>query len=379
MTEPHRPHLLSVLTWAGMICTLLVVAFSLLSVRSNPLPSLVLAALCSSGWYVFFSLRRGRYWAWVAFQSSCALTILFALCRGAGAPSMVVVYLGVPAVLILLYLHRQSVKTFCGVAPSQVEGWLLVACVGLVFVLPFFGVVLPLAQHDYHQQAVASSSFHHGDIKYPSAFAAKLRERADGASAYIYSKLRESTRQALAQWAGRGHLPSGLERAVVEDLNGIIRDPSVRTEAWVAAVSTRAETGDLLGRPLIGYDNAPLNRLLLEDAFPEDLSRQRHDRRFALVVSLNSWLVLVMTLYGIRVGIGLWRVEEGAVRNAQRVLTIRIAYTLAFTAALLCRFPREAWEWFIHGSGGSVFATGVAHSLWSVYLRFSKRVKATYH
>ena len=65
-------------------------------------------------------------------------------------------------------------------------------------------------------------------------------------------------------------------------------------------------------------------------------------------------------------------------RKAQRVLLLRVAYTLTFTTALIYRFPKEALEWLVYGSGGVIFVSGMAHAVCSVYLRLSKRVSAIY-
>ena len=102
--------------------------------------------------------------------------------------------------------------------------------------------------------------------------ATKLKARADGVSIYICGRLKQSTRKALEQWRGPEEVSQALKKAVIKDINAIIKGPSIWDAARFGRVNTRQDTRDLLERNPHGMDMARLNRLLLEDAYPLELS-----------------------------------------------------------------------------------------------------------
>jgi two-component sensor histidine kinase len=117
------------------------------------------------------------------------------------------------------------------------------------------------------------STFSWGDLKDPSSFAAKLRDPADDVSTFIRDRLSESTRQDLAQWQGPGEVPPALQESLMRDLSGIIRGSSIWDKARFNKVTLRPETRNALERNPRGDDLVRVNRLLLEDAYPLELSR----------------------------------------------------------------------------------------------------------
>jgi len=112
-----------------------------------------------------------------------------------------------------------------------------------------------------------------GDLKDASSLAGKLKAPAveDRVSRYIRDRLRESTRQDLEQWQGPKEVPPALQHSVIEDLNAIIGGPSIWDADRFARVKIRQGT-----RNPHGEDPVRLNRLLLEDAYPLELSRGSH-------------------------------------------------------------------------------------------------------
>jgi Protein of unknown function (DUF4238) len=129
-----------------------------------------------------------------------------------------------------------------------------------------------------------------GDLKEASSLAARLKAPADGVSGYIRGRLRESTRQDLAQWQGPEEVPPALQQSMVEDLNAIIGGCSIWDADCFRLVKIRQETRDLLERNPSGEDVAWLNRLLLEDAYQGELSRNR-DEHFVSQVLLRRHTV----------------------------------------------------------------------------------------
>jgi hypothetical protein len=111
------------------------------------------------------------------------------------------------------------------------------------------------------------------DIKDIASFASKLKQPSDSVSSYLKGKLSAATRQALANYQGPGSNPVLLQTNLVNDLNIIIRNETVFDVQRFAGVTLRLGTQELLAQHPQGDDLIRLNRLLLEDAYPQEMSR----------------------------------------------------------------------------------------------------------
>lgn len=112
------------------------------------------------------------------------------------------------------------------------------------------------------------------DIRDLSALASRLKTATpqDRLASHLSAQLTNSTLKLLAAYSG-GPDPA-LRRALVEDLNRMIRGPSIYEPDRFAGVTLSAATRALLDRDsLQPAEVARLNRLLLEDAFPTALAR----------------------------------------------------------------------------------------------------------
>jgi len=92
-------------------------------------------------------------------------------------------------------------------------------------------------------------------------------------SEYIHRRLREATRQKLAAWEIGSSLPVILRKALLADLDSLVGGLLIWEEGRFATVELRWETQELLERHPQGTELARLNRLLLEDAYSLELSR----------------------------------------------------------------------------------------------------------
>jgi hypothetical protein len=86
-----------------------------------------------------------------------------------------------------------------------------------------------------------------------------------------------------------------------------------------------------------------------------------------------------LTIFGIRVAVGLLKLRAGAVQRAKTFLLSRLAYEVAaailpFTAGLAAEFNEAMATQGIR----AVLGTGLMVSVWYTYLTRSRRVKATY-
>lgn len=108
-----------------------------------------------------------------------------------------------------------------------------------------------------------------------SSFARKLQSSSDATSEYLYEHLSAATQNALADFT---QCPDGesveLGQLLAEDLTRLIRGPCIYEPSRFARVQFRSETQVLLTAEPAGSSTPRLNRLLLEDAYPGELSKE---------------------------------------------------------------------------------------------------------
>ena len=95
---------------------------------------------------------------------------------------------------------------------------------------------------------------------------------ADGVSPYLQARLSPATRQALANYQGVPADAAPLLTALTNDLNLIIRGPSIYDAGRFSGITLRPKTQKLLAENPTGDKLARLNRLLLEDAYPDEIA-----------------------------------------------------------------------------------------------------------
>ena len=111
------------------------------------------------------------------------------------------------------------------------------------------------------------------DFRSLPAFATRLKAKADAVSAYVYSALSPETRQALGNSGGAGPLSGAVEIRLLRELNQLVAGRSLYDAQRFAGITLRAETQRLRTQGPAGASLAHVNRLLLEDAFPLEISR----------------------------------------------------------------------------------------------------------
>ena len=117
------------------------------------------------------------------------------------------------------------------------------------------------------------TAFARSDFKDVPALARKLTSRADPVSAFLADHLSDSTRQTLARLEeGRaGVFPARI--ALAQDLNSLIAKESIYDPQRFSAVTLQEKTKELLTLGQ-GRNEARLNRMLLADAYPQELAFQ---------------------------------------------------------------------------------------------------------
>ena len=117
------------------------------------------------------------------------------------------------------------------------------------------------------------SDFSVGDIKNLRLFATKLTHKADPISTFLSEHLDQALVQALATFQTSESAAPDLEAALVKELNTIISRGSIYDKTRFASVRLNFQTQQLLCTAEGSETEvARLNRRLLEDAYPLELS-----------------------------------------------------------------------------------------------------------
>jgi hypothetical protein len=146
---------------------------------------------------------------------------------------------------------------------------------------------------DFYHSDDDSSSFTVNDIKDLAQFAWRLMLSRDPVSAYLKSMLSNTTLEVLSNYEDSCSDPSAIETALVKDLNNIISGESIYEKKRFRRIALRPETRQLLkdnhGNPQPDK-RCTLNKLLLEDAFPQEIPR-KHNGTFKKAIERNARFV----------------------------------------------------------------------------------------
>ncbi len=143
---------------------------------------------------------------------------------------------------------------------------------------------------DFFAESGNSGALTAADLTDLSQLAFKLMSPGNAVSAFLKSRLSQKTMSDLSDYRRSGAVPEGLEEALVRDLNGAITGGSIWQDRRFAGINLRPATQALLKARPQTEDTRPLNRHLLEDAYPLEISRRR-DRSFETAVARNAKFV----------------------------------------------------------------------------------------
>ncbi len=131
---------------------------------------------------------------------------------------------------------------------------------------------LLLALIHYHRIANEISM---GDISLLASFVSKMKRTNDPLAVYLNSQFSPTTKQALSNYPIINPNPQVVEAELAQDLSKIIGKRSIFEEQRFSGVKLRPITRQILSQnpELISFSLARLNRLLLEDAYPNEIYR----------------------------------------------------------------------------------------------------------
>lgn len=118
-----------------------------------------------------------------------------------------------------------------------------------------------------------SMFFRDEDVIAVDSLVSKLKNERDPLSRYLRSTLSPSTLELFEKYSPSNQPPGALKRAITGDLNVLLGGPVLYEQERFAQVSLREETKALLEQNPDGHELIRLNRMLVEDAFPNELAK----------------------------------------------------------------------------------------------------------
>jgi len=118
------------------------------------------------------------------------------------------------------------------------------------------------------------TAFAGSDFKDVPGLARKLKEKADPVSAFLAANLSSATQQTLNQVAGGAANITAARVALMQDLNSLILKQSIHSPERFSGINLSEKSRQLLALDAKTRNEARLNRLLLADAYPKELSFQ---------------------------------------------------------------------------------------------------------
>jgi hypothetical protein len=130
------------------------------------------------------------------------------------------------------------------------------------------------------------------DIIDLTTLAARLRSQSDPASIFVLHRLTESDQLLVENYLQSSNNEAQVRSIIIQEFNKIIAGPSIYDEQRFKEVTLESETKGLLASTQTGSTLARLNHLLLEDAFPSELSKDL--RGGSEIIKSNSTLSLMI-------------------------------------------------------------------------------------
>ncbi len=184
---------------------------------------------------------------------------------------------------LLAYAFGQIIN---GLLTDRIGGKraMLIGAAGTILMNILFGAAAtwgsfaPAAQHGNFglYETRPSIEFVTNDFANVSALAKKLETPTNVISAYIGTQLDENTRRLTAAAAGTNSAPSELSKVLAEDFNRLIHVPNLYNTNRFVGVALSRGTSNLLATKPTGADLVRANRLLLDEAYPQEIHKSNH-------------------------------------------------------------------------------------------------------
>ncbi|MCW5556908.1 MAG: patatin-like phospholipase family protein, partial [Verrucomicrobiae bacterium] len=117
-----------------------------------------------------------------------------------------------------------------------------------------------------------SSTFSVDDLTDLPSLAGKLKQPKREFDRWLAGQLSPATQGALAAYPGKGSDSSQIQQSLLQDINNILQGDSIYEGQRFARIALRDKTETLKSQNPRGSDLQRLNRLLIEDAYPQEVS-----------------------------------------------------------------------------------------------------------
>ena len=152
-------------------------------------------------------------------------------------------------------IRQYALAQFGPMAMAVLEEWQIRSC------RDFGEIVFNLVE------APIIAKFTKTDFKDPLGFLVRLQQPSDPLSQFLWEHFSESSRQAAKKTVD----PDQLATLLAEELSRLSASSSLYEPSRFMEVRLSNHPKSLLGHPLVGVQMARLNRLLLEEAYPDEL------------------------------------------------------------------------------------------------------------
>ncbi len=166
----------------------------------------------------------------------------------------------------VLGVSQEELETTAGKPDSELPSLFASA-------LPFALPVLLLAGSSVLIQVAGSGLLRLSDLNDPGVFLAKIKSADDPVSLHLNESLSGNTQMVLAGYDISTAPSLKLQKTVLDDINAAVKSASLYEESRFQDINLRPEATALLGQNVKKYALIRLNRMLLEDAYPDDLKR----------------------------------------------------------------------------------------------------------
>jgi dipeptide/tripeptide permease len=143
-----------------------------------------------------------------------------------------------------------------------------------------------------------ASTFSVGDVKDLSSFSTRLRQHTEPVSQFLWNQLSETTRDKVAAFSQGTGENRDVQAALLKEINALMASTSVHADDRFAGVTLSQKTSQLLAQNVKELDRVRLNRMLLEDAYPQEITRKSFGYELTPLVRAIGWAALY--------GVGLW-------------------------------------------------------------------------
>lgn len=125
-----------------------------------------------------------------------------------------------------------------------------------------------------HDENMGSSLFSVRDMSQLLTVIKKLEQPNRTIDHYLAEQLAPIKQRVLSKYSDPSLVPTMLQLVIVENMNIIIRGPTIYNDKRFENIPLRTETRRLIVQNPQNYDIWRLNRLLLEDAYPMELAEK---------------------------------------------------------------------------------------------------------